>query len=349
MASEWSRLKDLLDRLLDLDAAGQAAFIEALSPADAALAPRLRKLLRAHGDSEHLLADVSAAVMSGLRSGSERDAAAASRLGEVVGKYRLMRVLGVGGMGAVFLAERMDGLFSHAAAVKIFNAPLGSDLSRSRFDLERSILATLHHAGIAQLHDGGETGFGEPYFSMEFVDGVPITEYCERHRLTTRARVDLLLQVASALGYAHQRLVVHRDVKPSNILVQADGICKVVDFGIAKLLTEDLQSDVMRNAIGPMTPEYAAPEQFRAGPITLATDVYQFGVLCFRVLSGAYPYSADPRDSFAWSRAVVVEEPRSMARAALRNGAAENSPRAARELRGDLDAIVRKALQKEPA
>ncbi|MEO7936530.1 MAG: protein kinase, partial [Dokdonella sp.] len=211
----------------------------------------------------------------------------------------------------------------------------------------------LVHPNIGILFEGGQTDDGQPYYTMEYVDGVTITDYCRDHGLDVEQRVRLLIEVASALSYAHQNLIVHRDIKPSNILVTSEGRAKLLDFGIAKRVGG---SDVSatHGAFGPMTPEYAAPEQFRNAPITVATDVYQFGVLCFRVLTGSRPYRADTGDGAAWARAVTTAEPTLLPRALDSSDASRawkqptNVTRVKRKLRGDLDAVVRKMLAKEP-
>jgi serine/threonine-protein kinase len=274
-------------------------------------------------------------------------------LGGRAGAFTLVRVIGSGGMGTVYLGER-DAGFRQLAAVKLTSGGHLTKAARERFEREREILAELNHPNIAVLLDGGETEAGEPYIAMEFVDGVPITEYCRTHELAPAARIRLVQQAASALAYAHQRLVVHRDIKPSNVLVTAGGVVKLLDFGIAKRLGASAGAELTQGQFGPMTPEYAAPEQYKGEAITAATDQYQLAVLLFRLLTGAFPYRADAADRIAWARAVVEEIPLTPAGALARAGAADDalvdSPRKRQRLRrryrGDLTAILLKCLDK---
>ena len=249
--------------------------------------------------------------------------------------------------------------FSQTVALKLIQGTLVSGAVRERFDRERRILAGLHHPCIAQMLDGGNTQEGQPYFTMEYVDGLPVTTYCERHGLDLGQRLDLVLRVASALAYAHQNLVIHRDVKPSNVMVSGEGEVKLLDFGISKLINETAGETLTRHHMAPMTPEYAAPEQFRRGAITVATDVYQLGVLMYRLITGGLPYQADPEDTLAWAKAVCEEDPLSLRRGSGR-GTSSSGPQAGSSslatgtirvtgwLDGDLNAIVHKALAKSP-
>ncbi|MEO7430732.1 MAG: serine/threonine-protein kinase, partial [Dokdonella sp.] len=277
-----------------------------------------------------------------------------ARVGESIGAFRLLRLIGTGGMGAVYLAERKVDNFVHRVALKIVRGEGVSAAARERFERERQILANLVHPNIGILFEGGQTDDGQPYYTMEYVDGVAITDYCRDHALDVDQRIRLLIDVASALSHAHQNLIVHRDIKPSNILVTTEGRAKLLDFGIAKRVGGSEES-ATHGAFGPMTPEYAAPEQFRNAPITVATDVYQFGVLCFRVLTGSRPYRVDASDGAAWARAVTTAEPTLLPRALDASDASRawkqptNILRVKRQLGGDLDAVVRKMLAKEPS
>ncbi|MEO8672102.1 MAG: serine/threonine-protein kinase [Tahibacter sp.] len=316
----------------------------------------LRRLLSAH-ERTRVALDSHAADLAGplLREGADADARLAEdALGRQFGAYRLTGLLGVGGMGLVYLAERADGSFSQQVALKVVQAGIGAS-AHERFERERQILAGLAHPNIAALYDGGELADGQAFYTMEYVDGVPITQFCLENHCNVERRIRLLRDVANALSCAHRNLVVHRDIKPSNILVTDAGQVKLLDFGIAKLLGELGDSAPTRTHAGPMTPDYAAPEQFRTEAITIATDIYQFGVLCFRLLTGALPYRADPADTYAWARAVAEQEPISLVRAidagTLRSAwnANVDVARLRRQLGGDLEAIVAKALAKSPA
>ena len=355
MKSElWSQLRPLLDRALELQGDARRAYLAAVGESDRRLRDDLERMLSAHDklgpQADRNAFDLAApAFADRLQEDAELDQA---RVGQEIGPYRLTRLLGAGGMGAVYLAERFDEGFKQSVALKVVRKALAHQ-ARERFERERQILATLKHAGIALLFDGGHTTEGHSYYTMEFVDGEAITEYCEHHALPIIDRVRLLLQVAATLSYAHQNLIIHRDIKPSNVLVTADGRVKLIDFGLAKLLDEHLVPTVTQTGLGPMTPVYAAPEQFEGRATTVATDIYQFGALCFLVLSDNLPYRADPHDSLQWARAVLEQEPMTLARAA-RSGAAGTDGRTTKkrpyfDLPADLDAVVRQCLKKAPA
>ena len=355
-SDRWQRLRPLLDRALELDGEARHQYLDGLPGEEQDLRPDLERLLAEQGclgrqTLPNAMELAAPAVAQHLQEDAELDQA---RVGQDIGAYRLVRLLGTGGMGAVYLAERSQEGFTHAVALKVVRKALGSQMARERFERERQILAGLKHPGIALLFDGGETGEGQSFYTMEYVDGEAITEYCNHHADTVAARVRLLLQIATTLSYAHQNLIVHRDIKPSNVLVTREGSVKLVDFGLAKLLDEHSMPTMTQTGLGPMTPVYAAPEQFLGKPTTVATDVYQFGVLCFLILTGRLPYRADPNDSLRWARAVTEEEPTTLARVVEIPGkSAGGSIRAAalrlrRQLTRDLDAIVRRALAKSP-
>jgi serine/threonine-protein kinase len=342
----------LLDQLLELDEAPRQAFLDALTGEDALLKPELERLLgRSHELKSKPLPtgmDLAApAFRDELHVQMEADE---KRVGQLMGSYRLLRLLGVGGMGVVYLAEREAGEFSHQVALKLMRTAVSTSSAKERFDRERQILASLKHPGIALLFDGGHTSDGQAFYTMEYVEGMPVTEYCFTHVDSVEARIGILLQVASALAYAHQNLVVHRDIKPSNVLVDAAGQIKLVDFGLAKLLQPSLPPVMTQAGTMPMTPAYAAPEQFHSDAITVATDIYQFGVLCFVVLTERLPYRADVNDSLAWARAVTGDFPMTLQRAfALTHSDGEGNSRFRRGLVRDLDAILDKAMAKEPS
>jgi eukaryotic-like serine/threonine-protein kinase len=362
-AQRWRRLRPLLDEALDLPRDARAAFVAGLRPEDFSLREELVALLAQQqrtdagldgGNAAQLVAPAIAATLA-------NDAEDQARIGRRIGPFKLVQLLGHGGMGAVYLGQRVDGQFLQKVAIKLVRGAVGSPGARERFAHERQVLAQLVHPNIAQLLDGGDTDDGLQYFTMEYIDGVPITEYCSRYVPTVDGRLRLLVKVAAALAFAHASLVIHRDIKPGNILVTPDRRVKLLDFGIAKLIGER-GTTLTRHEYGPMTPEYAAPEQFRGGAVTVATDVYQFGVLMFRVLSGRLPYQADPQDPLGWARAVTEQEPLTLGRALTLDGAPReasalqagwpdeaNLPRLRRALSGDIEAVVRKALAKQPA
>lgn len=271
--------------------------------------------------------------------------------GTLIGAFEVVEQIGRGGMGAVFRAVRVQGGFEQTVAIK---RVLATDpLTRERFRAETEILAGLSHPNIAQLIDGGEAADGSLYLAMEYVDGIPLDDYCKQHALGTTACIRLLLQIADALAHAHRNLVIHRDIKPNNILVSRDdGRPKLLDFGIAKLFGEQTDRNLTIQNLGPMTPTYAAPEQFRGEIITVATDVYQFGVLLYQLISGGLPYDTATDDPVAWARAVLEADPLSLNKARIRRKAAtEHLPahsRVSRRGDRDLDAIVQMALMKNP-
>jgi len=264
-----------------------------------------------------------------------------------LGPYRLLDQIGAGGMSRVYLAERDDEQFRRKVAIKLIDrGPDAIEIVR-RFRTERQILANLEHPHIAHLLDGGETEDARPYFVLEYIDGVAIDIYCWHHRLSLHERLKLFLAVASAVSYAHQNLIVHRDLKPSNILVTADGVPKLLDFGIAKILkpTAELSSaEVTVTGQAPMTPQYASPEQIRGEPITTAADVYGLGLLLYELLSEKRPYRLRGRTLLEVERMVCEMDVAAPSSVTPREAAIRSA-----ELVGDLDAIVLKALAKDPA
>ncbi|MEM7584461.1 MAG: serine/threonine-protein kinase [Acidobacteriota bacterium] len=276
--------------------------------------------------------------------------------GASIGPYRVVRMLGRGGMGVVYLAERADGTFRKQVAVKLIRPGLdGPDIVR-RFEAERQILANLEHPNIAHLLDGGTTASGAPYFVVEYVEGEPIDRYCAERNLDPHARLALFRQVCTAVSFAHRNLVVHRDLKPGNILVTADGVPKLVDFGIAKLLDRGrlrVASASTHLGARPMTPRYASPEQVRGEPLTTACDIYALGVLLYELLTGRGPYGQRNEQTWELEQAICEHRPEKPSVAVLgRTGPKTQIPedrrKLSRVLRGDLDSIVLTALSKEP-
>ena len=269
--------------------------------------------------------------------------------GQMIDHYRIIREIGRGGMGAVYLAERADAAYQKRVAIKLIKRGMDTDSVLRHFHNERQILANFDHPNIARLFDGGTTENGLPYFVMEYVEGVPIDEYCNRHDLPILERLKLFREVCAAVSYAHGHLVIHRDIKRSNILVTAQGLPKLLDFGIAKILQQGDGPEplVTMTGLRLMTPEYASPEQVRGEPVTTASDVYSLGVVLYELLTGSSPYrftSRAPRDV---ERAITEQEPTRPSTAAPdsnRKSAIANR----RSLRGDLDNIILMALRKEP-
>lgn len=339
---QLERLSSLLDRLLELSAAERETFLTGLAGEDAELAPRLRRLL---AEMEGTPGDVFLEQLPPLPE-LQRE--------RVLGPYSLLRELGRGGMGAVFLAQRSDGAYFRQVALKLPHPHLLLGRSRGRFERERDILAGLKHPNIAPLLDAGITTGGQPYLALEWVEGEIITAWCAARRASLEARVELICQVASAVHYAHGRLVVHRDIKPSNVLVTSEGRVQLLDFGIAKWLEgETTPANAALTAEGESlaTPHYAAPEQFfPGGAITVGTDVYAMGVLLFELLAGKTPPPVSQRAGFP-SREALAEAPL-LSRSAEPGHAATlgRTPAAlVNALKGDLDAILAKALALDPA
>jgi eukaryotic-like serine/threonine-protein kinase len=350
--------------------ADRASFLEAACSDDPALRAELLGLLAADAEAEgEAFLDVPAPVLArGVSGGSARAVSTEQLLGKEIGPYTVLRQLGEGGMGAVYLALR-QAPFKRYVALKVIREGATSNDARQRFEVERQILASLDHPSIARLLDGGVTEDGRPYFAMEYVDGLPLTRYADEHRLGLGERLRLFQTVCAAVHYAHQNLVLHRDLKPSNILVTAEGHVKLLDFGIAKLLNPLLSpvSPVMtRTEFRVMTPEYASPEQVRGEPLSTASDVYALGVLLYELLTGGRPHRLAGRSTHEIIQILSREEPRrpslvvtpavapphedaDQATPAARAYARATSPeRLQRRLAGDLDTICLHALRKEP-
>ena len=368
-SDDWTRIDALLDEVLDLEGDARDEAIARACGGDAALRARIEALIAADAQAEDFLETPAAEYAAGLvRAAAGAPAEDRERPGDLVGPYRVSSEIGRGGMGRVFLARRADGQFDQQVALKLLRADGHGAEVQQRFLRERQILARLQHPNIARLLDGGVTADGRPYFAMEYVDGEPITTYCDRRRLDVNKRLDLFIAVCDAVQYAHQNLVVHRDLKPSNTLVTADGQVKLLDFGIAKVLHEPdddgrVDPTLTRLGGGPMTPEYAAPEQVRGEPVTTATDVYALGALAYELLTGRGPHRLTRRTAAEVERAIAegaVDRP-SAAIARSRTASGETAPhdiaaaratdsvRLRRQLRGDLDTIIMTALQKDPA
>lgn len=353
--SQMRRMSHLLDEVLPLDAAGRRAWLEALPPEHQDLAPAMRDALFASNaqlaELEKLAAlpELVAAIKAGAPS------ARGLQGGVRVGPYQLIRPLGGGGMAEVWLARRADGAFRREVALKLpLLDRLRGDLEQ-RFSRERDILASLEHPYIARLYDAGIDPNGLPYLSMEYVEGSPLTEWCDSHRLGIRARLELFLQMLEAVQYAHEKQVIHRDLKPSNVLVTEAGQARLLDFGVAKLLEADEpQLTELTSVHGrALTADYASPELLHGESVDARSDVYSLGVLLYELLTGARPYRLRNAASIGLLEdaisAVEVKKPSThlgVDAAAARGTTAE---KLARELRGDLDAIALKALAKEPA
>jgi eukaryotic-like serine/threonine-protein kinase len=350
-SERWQVLAPHLDRAFDLAGDERSSWLAALRQEDPTLA----------GDVESLLEQHRSLDAAGFLAGGPLPVPGRSSLaGQALGAYTLLAPLGQGGMGTVWLAERNDGRFEGRSAVKLLNASLIGRDAESRFKREGSILARLRHAHIAQLIDAGLSPAGQPYLVLEYVDGQRIDHYCDVQKLDVAARVRLFLDVLEAVAHAHTNLVVHRDIKPSNVMVGADGCVKLLDFGIAKLLTTEAGdvTAVTREGHQALTPEYAAPEQLTGGDVTTATDVYALGVLLYVLLTGRHPSGLEGGVAAHLLQAIVSTEPVRLSDAVTLEPPADAAPQTVAlrrattprklrlALRGDLDNIVAKTLKK---
>ena len=346
---------------LDRPEAERSAFLRRACGGDEALRREVSELLAAAAAAGTFLEQ----PLTRLRAAPLGEAASE---GERFGPYRLQRILGKGGMGVVYLAVREDGHYRRQVAIKVLRRDLQRPDSVLRFRTERQVLADLEHPSIARLYDGGATDDGRQYLVMEYVEGLPIDLYCDHNRLSVEQRLRLFRRVCAAVHYAHRNLLVHRDLKPANILVKADGVPKLVDFGIAKLLDNTrLEATIQATGTGirPMTPAWASPEQIRGAAVTTATDVYALGALLYRLLTGHGPYRVDSDLPHAIERAICEQDPERPSQVVARSASETGDGRGAdpeglsrcrattprelgRRLSGDLDTIVLKAMRKEP-
>ena len=337
-AADWTDAEAIFAAALDVAPAERAALLRARCGQRAALRSEVESLLASHDRAGEFLD--APAIDAAVYSGPEMT-------GRMVGAFRLIEPIGRGGMGVVYRAERVTSEFTQQVAVKVIEAPLVSPEMLRHFKTERQILAGLHHPHIVTLLDGGISQDGFAYLVMEYVEGVPITTHADANGLRLEERLRLMQRVCGAVQYAHQHGVVHRDLKPSNILVTPDGMPKVLDFGVAKLVDRS-NSGASGTTTGlwerGLTPNYASPEQLRGLPVTTVCDIYALGVLLYELLAGVRPYETAGKPLDEVLRLVTDAEPRRPSGAA-----AERAPERSRALRGDLDAIVLKAMSKEPA
>jgi non-specific serine/threonine protein kinase/serine/threonine-protein kinase len=344
-AERWQRLEELFHSALERAPPERAAWLEAACSGDVELRREIDALLAAHetGDLDFTRAAAAADAFKVLEQRAARLAE-----GRRIGQYRVVRELGRGGMGRVYLAARADQTFEKLVAIKVVDRGLDTEEVVHRFESERQILARLEHPNITRILDGGATPDGLLFLVMDYVDGEPIDQYCDSQRLDCSARLRLFQGVCAAVQYAHQHLIIHRDIKPANVLVTRDGVPRLLDFGIAKLLGQDLPTEeATRTVARRLTPEYASPEQVRGEVLTTASDVYSLGVLLYRLLCGQSPYRARGASATALEQAICDEQPERPSSAALPL-AGQRGRDQRRQLQGDLDNIVLMALRKEP-
>jgi non-specific serine/threonine protein kinase/serine/threonine-protein kinase len=360
---DWARLEALFHAAAKVSGAKRQDLLERECGDDLALRAGVERLLLAHERAGDFI-EAPAVELGAALDRPEPPGPADRR----IGPYRVLRQLGRGGMGTVYLAERADDAFTQRVAIKLVSRGMDTEQVLVRFRAERQILASLDHPNIARLLDGGTTGDGLPYFAMEYIEGEPIDVYADAHRLSIADRIGLFLQVCGAVSYAHQHLIVHRDIKPVNILVTADGVPKLLDFGIAKVLQVDAEATATAAGMRMLTPEYASPEQVEGRQATTVSDVYSLGVVLYELLTGRSPYRTRSRSPADIAEAVCTTEP-ARPSAAVSNGESSlagrrrsgladdrasatglgSIDRLRRALRGDLDTIVLTALRKEPA
>ncbi|HJT98365.1 MAG TPA: serine/threonine-protein kinase, partial [Rhodanobacteraceae bacterium] len=321
----------LFERSLDHPSGERGRFIETASGGDASLRDAALALLDAHAASEGFLDPPPMPTRE-------------------LGPYRLVAPIGAGGMGQVWLGERRDGAYEQKVAIKVLASLLGDPEALRRAEAERQFLAWLDHPHIARVLDGGTTPEGQPYVVMEYVDGKRIDLWCRDAQLDPAARVRVFMQVLEAVDAAHRALIIHRDIKPANVLVTADGVVKLLDFGIAKSLDGRIGGSATRTGLAPMTPEYASPEQLLGRPLTTGSDVYALGLLLYELVSGSVANAAQGRTVADLARAISLGSP---TRPSQRIDAEELGiePRSAgdwrRRLAGDLDRVILKALAPE--
>lgn len=352
MEPGWNEVDRLFAEALDRPTAERPAFLDAACAGDAALRGEVEQLLAADAEAYGFLESPPDELLRLSLDDREESGS--------LGRYRLLRKIGSGGMGTVYLARREDEHYRRDVAIKVLRFGLASTQAFHRFVAERQILARLEHPNIAHLYDGGNTDDGRPYLVMELVDGLPLDEYCDRQRLTLDQRLVLYQKICGAVQYAHQNLLVHRDLKPANILITPEGEPKLLDFGIAKQLAPEADDTFLRTRIGSrlLTPRYASPEQIRGAAITTASDVYSLGVILYELLAGRSPYPALAEPRYEIERAICEQEPERPSLALFRPGppsveeiaaARKLRPQAlAHRLSGDLDNVVLMALRKEP-
>ena len=364
MDERYKQAKLLFLAACDLETTEQAAFLDRECGGDGDLRAEVESLLGHHEAPTGTFAESPGGPQSAQRDSAPRH----------IGPYRVVREHGRGGMGVVYLGLREDDQFKQRVAIKVLKRGMDTDEILRRFEMERRLLAAMDHPGIGRLYNGGKTDDGLPYFAMEYVEGQPINEYCDTHRLRIDERLELFRSVCLAVHHAHQNLVVHRDLKPRNIIVTRDGAPKLLDFGIAKVINPELAlvaGDPTAPELRIMTPEYASPEQARGDPITTASDIYSLGVLLYELVTGHRPYrlhshvrqeiervicEVDPeKPSTAISRVEEIEPDEEAAGGTttitpeMVSRVREGRPdRLRKRLAGDIDNIVLMAMRKEP-
>jgi eukaryotic-like serine/threonine-protein kinase len=335
MGQHWQRLQDIFDQICVLDEDRRRAALDRECNGDDTLRGEALRLLRAYDEERAANAEANSA-----------------QEGRRFGAWQTIRLLARGGMGEVWLAQRADGQHEQRAALKILSPFLAAPDSIDRFRRERQLLARLEHPNIARLLDGGMSPRGEPYLVMEYVDGIRLNRYSDQRHLSIRARLELMIKVRSAVNAAHQFLVVHRDLKPGNILVTEDGEPKLLDFGIAKMIDAETSREQTATVNLFLTPIYASPEILRGEPATVASDVYSLGVVLYELLTGRRPFSTSNAFPAAELERALHETSPARPSNVTEDAALQRSTtplRLRQMLEGDLTTILNKALQHDPS
>ena len=347
-----NKIRELFDKASNLNAVEREVFLNQECANELELKKEILSLLDSLENTKDFLEEALTIVEQNKNNFTD------PYIDKQIGNYLIDGEAGVGGMGIVYTGRRNDKEFEQKVAIKILKHGITSEYLLKRFQIERQTLANLQHQNIARLLDGGRTIDGLPYLVMEFIDGIPITEFCHQKKLSLEEKLKLFREVCTAVQYAHQNLIVHRDLKPGNILVTKDGIPKLLDFGIAKLIDEELAENnegLTRTGVWHLTPEYASPEQIKGEKITTASDVYSLGVLLYQTLTGYQPYKISNNSPSAISKIIteeIIQKPSEKVKDKSREHAESNlllNDKISNQLKGDLDNIVSKAMHKDPA
>ncbi|MBK8944596.1 MAG: serine/threonine protein kinase [Ignavibacteriae bacterium] len=350
MKNNWEKINELFAKALELDEKNRIEFLKQNCGNDKQLFDEIISLLN-EDEKIHPLLDKKASELINVEE-------KLNFIGQQIGNYKLIKEIASGGMGTVFLAERCDGIFEQKVALKIIKPGLSTIPIIRRFQHERQILANLQHPNIARLFDGGVTDDRRPFFTMEFVDGIPIDEYCDQQKLTIALRLKLFIKVCETVQYAHNNLVIHRDLKPNNILIQNDGTIKLLDFGISKVLSAEVDNHdlptITQAEINLLTPEYSSPEQIKNSKVSVSTDVYSLGLILFKLLSGKSAHEFNSR-TFNEFEKVICDQTIPKPSTVITNSNNEvfdnrkiHFVKLKKLLNGDLDNICQMALRKEP-
>ena len=349
---EIANIKEILWEVLELDPAKRQEFLD-----NAAIGADIRAEIESLLSFEAVSADFMSLAITNFSKDfmPEVDETEISFVGQKIGIYEIIRELGFGGMGAVYLAERADGKFEQKVAIKMLKREFNVKKIRQTFKREKEILSKLNHPNIARLLDAGTTNDGVPYLVMEYIEGLPIDKFCEKKNLSLKPRLKLFNKICEAVSFAHQNLIIHRDLKPSNILVNEKGEPKLLDFGISKLLrAENSEEKTLVTAFGAMTPEYASPEQIRGETASTATDIYSLGVVLYKILTDSLPFDSKGKTNSELLKTITEQEPTAPSaildfKSQISDADNRKSQIANRKsIKGDLDNIILKSLSKEP-